>query len=76
MTGAGPQTYEANPDHYVLEYGEQTRNTFVNTLESTFKFFWDGSLSIIKDAILGKHGMKFAQAKTGHKEVWVEVTGL
>ncbi len=32
--------------------------------------------AIIKDAILGKHGMKFAQAKTGHKEVWVEVTGL
>ena len=63
MTGAGPQTYEANPDHYVLEYGEQTRNTFVNTLESTFKFFWDGSLSIIKDAILASEFNKLATAK-------------
>jgi hypothetical protein len=32
--------------------------------------------AIIKDAILGRVGMKFCQAKTGHKEVWVEVTGL
>ena len=32
--------------------------------------------AIIKDAILGRAGMKFCQAKTGHKEVWVEVTGL
>jgi hypothetical protein len=31
---------------------------------------------IIKDAILGKVGMKFIQNTTGHKEVFVEVTGL
>lgn len=31
---------------------------------------------IIKDAVLGKVGMKVVQAKTGHKEVTVEVTGL
>lgn len=31
--------------------------------------------TIIKDAILGRSGMKFSQSKTGHKEVWVEVTG-
>ena len=32
--------------------------------------------AIIKDAIAGRPGMKFVQSKTGHKEVWVEVTGL
>ena len=32
--------------------------------------------SIIKDAILGRVGMKFVQSKTGHKEVTVEITGL
>jgi len=32
--------------------------------------------AIIKDAILGKVGMKFVQSKTGHKEVSVEITGL
>jgi len=32
--------------------------------------------AIIKDAILGKVGMKFVQSKTGHKEVTVEITGL
>jgi len=32
--------------------------------------------AIIKDAILGKPGMKFVQSKTGHKEVSVEVTGI
>lgn len=32
--------------------------------------------AIIKDAILGKIGMKFVKSKTGHKEVSVEVTGL
>lgn len=31
---------------------------------------------IIKDAVLGKAGMKVVQSKTGHKEVWVEITGL
>ena len=32
--------------------------------------------AIIKDAILGKPGMKFVQSKTGHKEVSVEITGI
>jgi hypothetical protein len=32
--------------------------------------------AIIKDAILGRVGMKFVQSKTGHKEVTVEITGL
>ncbi len=32
--------------------------------------------AIIKDAILGKVGMKFVQSKTGHKEVSVEITGI
>jgi len=32
--------------------------------------------AIIKDAILGKVGMKFVQSKTGHKEVTVEITGI
>ncbi len=32
--------------------------------------------AIIKDAILGKVGMKFVQSKTGHKEVSVLVTGV
>jgi hypothetical protein len=32
--------------------------------------------AIIKDAILGRSGMKFCQSKTGHKDVWVEVTGI
>ena len=31
---------------------------------------------IIKDAILGRVGMKFIQSKTGHKEVTVDITGL
>jgi hypothetical protein len=31
---------------------------------------------IIKDALLGKPGMKFVQSKTGHKEVTVDITGL
>ena len=47
----------------MLEYGEQTRNKFVSVLESTFKFFWDGSLSIIKDAILASEFNKLATAK-------------
>jgi len=32
--------------------------------------------AIIKDAIMGKAGMKFVQSKTGHKEVSVDITGL
>jgi hypothetical protein len=32
--------------------------------------------TLIKDAILGKVGMKFVQSKTGHKEVSVEITGM
>jgi len=32
--------------------------------------------AIIKDAILGKSGMKFVQSKDGRKEVSVEITGV
>ena len=32
--------------------------------------------AIIKDAIAGRPGMKFIQAKDGRKEVSVEITGL
>ena len=32
--------------------------------------------SVIKDAIVGRPGFKYIQKDTGHKQVFVEITGL
>jgi hypothetical protein len=38
-----------NPDEHLLQYGPKTLNSLCEAVESSFKIFWDGSISLYQD---------------------------
>ncbi len=46
------ESQAVSADEYILEFGNQTLQQIKNAIENSFKVFWDGSVSIFRDAVL------------------------
>jgi len=47
-----------NPEEYLLQYGPKTLAALKNAIRTSFKLFWDGSISIYQETALSSTNNK------------------
>lgn len=47
-----------NPEEYLLQYGPKTLASLQNAIRTTFKLFWDGTISLYQETALSSSNNK------------------